>query len=390
MRGRGPSRNIPLAWLQLSRDRIRLLVATAGVAFAVILVSMQLGFRSAVYESAVRYHEKLRFDLVMLSPKTPFVGFPESFSRRRLYQALGDAEVESVLPVYLQQGFWKNPWKHGARNVVVLGFDPAADALALPGVRANRERLRVADVALFDADSRPEFGPVAAAVGDHGAVVVEVNDRRITVIDLFHLGTSFGIDGSLVTSDLNFLRLFPDRLPGSIDFGLIGLHEGARTSAVRDRLRAGLEHDVEVLTREEFVDREVGYWSSTTPIGYVFGFGAIMGLIVGGVIVYQILFADVSEHLAEYATLKAMGFTNRRLGAIVLREATILAALGFVPGVAISIGLYRLTTRATRLPLEMTPERAGGVLLLTLFMCAAAALIALRKVRAADPAEVFG
>jgi putative ABC transport system permease protein len=390
MSGRRPPRTVPLAWLQLSRDRIRLLVATAGVAFAVILVSMQLGFRHAVYESAVRYHEQLRFDLVMLSPKTPFIGFPESFSRRRLYQTLGDAEVENVVPVYLQQGFWKNPWEHGARNVVVLGFDPAADALTLPGVRGNRGRLQVADVALFDADSRPEFGPVAAAVRRDGAVAVEVNDRRVTVIDLFRLGTSFGIDGSLVTSDLNFLRLFPDRPPGLIDFGLIVLDERASPAATRDRLRGHLERDVEVLTREEFVAREVKYWGSTTPIGYVFGFGAIMGLIVGGVIVYQILFADVSEHLAEYATLKAMGYTNRHLSALVLREAAILAALGFVPGVAISLGLYRITTRATRLPLEMTPERVAGVLLLTLVMCGAAALIALRKVRAADPAEVFG
>lgn len=381
---------MPLAWLQLSKDRLRLLVAIAGVAFAVILVSMQLGFRQAVYESAVRYHERLRYDLVMVSPKTPFIGFPESFTRRRLYQALGASEVEAVTPLYLQQGFWKNPWEHNARNILVVGFDPTRDLLRIDGVRRNLERLKLPDVVLFDAASRPEFGPVAAAVRREGSVVAEVNDRRVTVTGLFRLGTSFGIDGSLVTSDLNFLRLFPDRPPGLVDLGLIRLRPGEDPDRVGARLAASLEPDVQILTRREFIGREVDYWSSTTPIGYVFGFGALMGLAVGGVIVYQILFADVSEHLAEYATLKAMGYTNRHLARLVLREASILALLGYLPGSLIAILLYGITAEATRLPLAMTPGRAAGVLLLTLGMCGSAAVMALRKVRSADPAEVFG
>ena len=156
------------------------------------------------------------------------------------------------------------------------------------------------------------------------------------------------------------------------------------------RLAAALEDDVVILTREEWIDREGRYWAGTTPIGFVFGFGAIMGLVVGGVIVYQILFADVSQHLAEYATLKAMGYSNAFLSRVVLREAAILTVLGFIPGVAVSIVLYRFASTATRLPLEMTPGRAALVLLLTAAMCGSAALVALRKVRSADPAEVFG
>ena len=383
------ARSVPLAWLQLSREKLRLLVALAGVAFAVILVSMQLGFRAAMYESAVRYHQRFRYDLVMLNPKTPFIGFPEAFTRRRLYQALGAEEVEAVTPVYIRQAFWKNPWEFNARNILVVGFDPARDVLDLPGVRRERERLKLPDVALFDEASRPEFGPVAARLRESRPVEVEVNDRRIDVVGLFRLGTSFGIDGSLVTSDLNFQRLFPDRPPGLVDLGLLHLRPGADPEAVRRRLEAALERDVVILTRQGFVAREVGYWGSTTPIGFVFGFGAIMGLVVGGVVVYQILFADVSEHLAEYATLKAMGYTNRHLSGLVLREAAILAVLGFLPGLAVAGGLYRVTAEATHLPLAMTAERAAGVLLLTLAMCGVSALVALRKVRGADPADVF-
>lgn len=384
------SRRVPLAWLQLSKDRLRLLIAMAGVAFAVILVSMQLGFRAAMYESAVRYHEHLSYDLVMLNPKTPFIGFPESFTRRRLYQALADPQVEEVTPLYVQQAFWKNPWHYTARNILVVGFDPTRDVFRVEGVRRSRERLEYPDVVLFDAAGRPEFGDVAGAFAREGPVVAEVNDRRVTVVDLFRLGTSFGIDGSLVTSDLNFLRLFPERPPGLVDLGLIQLRAGARPRDVGSRLQRALERDVRILTREEFIDREVGYWGRTTPIGYVFGFGALMGLAVGGVIVYQILFADVSEHLAEYATLKAMGYTNRHLAGVVVREAAILALLGFLPGLGVALLLYVVTAEATRLPLTMTPLRAAAVLLLTLAMCGISALMALRKVRSADPAEVFG
>lgn len=384
------ARRIPVAWLQLSREPLRLLVGLAGVAFAVILVFMQLGFRSAMYESATRYHRSLDYDIVLLSPKTPFVGIPEGFTRRRLYQALGAAGVSSVSAVYLQQAFWKNPWGRGVRNIVVVGIDPTRRAFLLDNVQRQLAEIRIPDVVLFDARARPEFGPVADRFASSGGVSAEVNDRRLSVGGLFQLGTSFGIDGTLVMSDLNFLRVFPTRAPGVIDLGLIQLSPGADLDEVHARLERALEDDVLVLTRAEFIDREVRYWGSTTPIGYVFGFGAIMGLIVGAVIVYQILFADVSQHLREYATLKAMGYSNRFLSNVVLQEAAALSALGYVPGLGITLGLYRLTADATRLPLELSGGRALVVLVLTLAMCGGAALMALRKVRSADPVEVFG
>jgi len=383
------ARRIPVAWLQLSRDKLRLSVGVAGVAFAVILVFMQLGFRNAVYVSATRYHRSFDYDLALVSPRTPFIGFPEGFSRRRLYQALGFEAVQSVSPVYIQQGFWKNPWTFVARNIVVIGVDPARRAFLPEDIARELPRTRRDDVVLFDARARPEFGPVAERFSE-GPVQAEVNDRRVAVEGVFRLGTSFGIDGTLITSDLNFRRLFPDRDVGRIDLGLIQLAPDADPASVRALLDAALEEDVLVLTPAEFSEREVAYWSSTTPIGYVFGFGAIMGLVVGAVIVYQILFADVSQHLREYATLKAMGYSNRFLSSIVIQESVILSILGYLPGAAVTFGLYAVTAEATRLPVEMTAPRAVAVLLLTVAMCGGAGWMALRKVRAADPAEVFG
>ncbi len=158
---------------------------------------------------------------------------------------------------------------------------------------------------------------------------------------------------------------------------------------MRDRLRDYLPKDVLVMTKADFIARETAYWNSATPIGYIFAFGAIMGFVVGAIIVYQILFADVSEHLNEYATLRAMGYRNRFVSGIVLQEAAILAVLGYIPGVAAASWLSGIAASATRLPLHITADRALVVFVLTLVMCGISGLLALRKVRKLDPAEVF-
>ena len=245
------------------------------------------------------------------------------------------------------------------------------------------------DVVLFDAASRPEFGPVGERFAAEGPIVTEINDREVKVVGLFEVGPSFGIDATVITSDDNWLRLFPERARDDIQLGLIKLREGADPVEVRDRLREYLPKDVLVMTKADFIARETAYWNSATPIGYIFAFGAIMGFVVGAIIVYQILFADVSEHLNEYATLRAMGYRNRFVSGIVLQEAAILAVLGYVPGVAVASWLSGIAASATRLPLHITADRALVVFVLTLVMCGISGLLALRKVRKLDPAEVF-
>jgi putative ABC transport system permease protein len=381
---------IPLAWLQLTREKFRLVVAIAGVSFAVILVFMQLGFKTSVFESATRYHRALDYDLVMMSLETAYIGWPMEFSRRRLYQALAAEEVESISGLYMRQTTWKNPWEHNTRAILVVGIDPSRKVFLKPDIVRHLGRIRRQDVVVFDAHSRPEFGPVGTWFIERGPLKSELNDRRITVEGIFQLGSSFGIDGNIVTSDVNFRRIFPDQPAGHINLGLIQLRSGADPEVARRRLEAELENDVVILSKEMFTAHEVHYWRTTTPVGYVFGFGAIMGLIVGGVIVYQILFADVAQHLAEYATLKAIGYSNADLSSVVLQEAALLSILGYIPGLLATLGLYRFMAEATRLPIAMTLERSVIVMLLTFAMCGVAALVALRKVRSADPAEVFG
>ncbi len=379
----------PLGWQQLRHKPLRLVVAVTGIGFAVLLIMMQLGFRSALFESAVRFQERYHYDIALFSPDSVFIVRPEAFSIRRLYQTLADPDVDKVSPVYIFPAIWKNPWDNSRRSLNLVGFDPEHDILDAPGFADARMLLRRQDSLLFDARSRPEFGPVAAQFDPRSPIVTEVNDREITVVGLFEMGTSFGIDGTVMTSDDNWLRLFPDKPRDRIHLGLLRLVPGADPEVVRDRLRAYLPQDVLVLTKPDFVRREQAYWNSATPIGYVFAFGAIMGFVVGGIIVYQILFADVSEHLDEYATLRALGYPPLFVAGIVLQQAAVLAVLGYLPGLLLVHFLYQVTANATFLPLYVTLDRALVVLLMTLAMCGISALLAVRKVWKVDPAEVF-
>jgi putative ABC transport system permease protein len=378
-----------LAWRQLMRERVRLVVALAGVAFAVVLMFMQLGFRTALFESAVRFHSHLAGDVFLISPRSSYLAQMRSFTQRRLYQAAGFPEVQGFSAIYTTGGLWRNPDNGGIHRLFVAGIEPDRSPMDLPEVQAHLDALRLPDRVLFDADSRPDFGPIATRFGAGDTIRAEVENREVTVVGLFHLGTSFGIDGTLITSDLNFLRLFPSRQEGLIQIGVIRLKPGADAAAVRDRLATTLPHDVEVLTKEGFIRREKNYWAHAQPIGYVFAFGAIMGFVVGMVIVYQVLFADVSDHLAEYATLKAMGYRDGYLFRVVLCQAVVLAVLGYLPGMAASRELYRLTNEATHLPMDLGVNVGGTVLALTIVMCVLSGVIAIRKIRSADPADIF-
>ena len=380
---------VPLAWRQLVEHRARCAVAVLGVAFAVVLVLMQLGFSNALYASAVRLHQSLAADLVLISPQYSYLGLSKPFARRRLDQTRSDPAVMAVTPLSFDMGAWKNPETGATRNLLVIGVDPSASVLRLRGLTEQLPRIHRADVILFDAASRPEFGVQAAALRSGGGLTAELGRRRVVVDGVFDLGTSFAVDGSTVTSESTFLRLFPHRREGLIDIGLVRLHPGSRADAVRARLTGTLPADVEVLTKAQFMTREQAYWRQNTPIGYVFTFGVIMGLAVGAVVVYLILFVNVTERLPEFATLKAIGFADAALFGIVGQQALLLAVAGFVPGALICCGLYRLTAHATRLPLELTPGTGILVFALTLLMCGVSGVMALRKVRAADPAEVF-
>ncbi|MBF2007911.1 MAG: FtsX-like permease family protein [Chlorogloeopsis fritschii C42_A2020_084] len=381
-------RRTPLAWLQLKKEKTRLAVALAGIAFADMLMFVQMGLLDALLDSATQAHQNLQADLVLINPQFQSLISVKSFPRERLQQTLAYDRVKSVRPLYINVAQWRNPETRITRSILVWGIDPANPPFDNPEVNKHLGQLKLLDRVLFDLASRPEYGPIPDLVKQHGSMEAEVNSQTVQTVGLFQLGVSFGADGNIISSDSTFLKLFPERKPNQIEVGLINLEPGANVQAVRSQLKAALPNDVKVLTPQEFAQTEIDYWSNQ-GIGFIFGMGAAVGFIVGIVIVYQILYADVSDHLPEYATLKAMGYSDRYLMTMLMQEALLLAVLGFIPGVVLSIGLYQITYAATLIPIGMKLNRAIFVLLLTIVMCSSSGAIALRKLRAADPADMF-
>jgi putative ABC transport system permease protein len=383
------SQKIPLSWLQLTREKTRLAVALAGISFADILMFMQLGFRDALYYSNVRFHNSLQGDIVLINSQSSAVLAMRSFSQRRLYKALELPAVQSVHPIYLDFTTWKNPETGRPRSILIFGMNPETNIVNLPGVQENLDKLKLPDVVLFDRSSRVEYGPIAANYDQGKTVTAEVRRRRIKVEGLFTLGASFGADGNLITSDINFLRIFNNRQRGLIDIGLIRLKPGANSTVVAQELRKYLPSEINVLTKQEFIDFERNYWANSTAIGFIFTLGTVMGFIVGTVIVYQILYTEVADHLSEYATLKAIGYTQNYLLTVILQEALLLAVLGYLPGIVFALFMYKSAREATLLPVFMSFDRAVMVLILTILMCIISGAIAVRKLRSADPADIF-
>ncbi|MFO0016256.1 MAG: ABC transporter permease DevC [Synechococcaceae cyanobacterium] len=384
-----PSRRIPLSWLLLARQPARLAVALAGIAFAGILMFMQLGFRDGLFDASVTIHKLFDADLVLLSPRTMSSIGMAGFPRRRLIQAMADPQVEGTTPVHWNLLLWRNPKTRATRSILTLGFEPGDPLFTDPGLTTKAQVLSQRGRVLFDERSRPEFGPIADWFRQGKVVETELAGKRVRVAGLVALGPSFGADGNVLTSGETFLRLMPNTPPGSIELGLIRLTAGANPGDVAARLKRILPEDVTIYTKKGFEEFEKNYWRSSTAIGFIFTLGSAMGFVVGCVIVYQILYSDVSDHLPEYATLMAMGYPMPTLLGVVAREGLILAVLGYVPAWLAGMGLYALVRSGTRLPVQMDAERSLLVFALIFTMCMGSAFMAMRKLADADPAEIF-
>ncbi len=382
-------RKTPLAWRQLMKEKTRLLVAIAGIAFADMLILMQLGLQDALYDGVTQTQRLLKADLVLTNPQFQTLLSVQSFPRERLYQALSADGVASVSSIYIASGQWKNPDTRQNRAILIWGVDPEAPSFAVPEIEQKLPQLKQLNQVLFDRSSRPEYGLIADSVQKQGTLEAEVNQQVIRVVGLFSMGATFAADGNVITSDSTFLKLFPQRQPEEIEVGLIQLQPGIKPEVVKTELTAILGGDVKVMTPEEFAEVEKYYWESQGAIGFIFGLGVTVGFIVGIVIVYQILYTDVVNHLPEYATLKAMGYGDRYLFIVLLQESLLLAILGYIPGFLLSVGLYQLAYAATLMPIGMKLERAVFVLVMTFVMCSVSGVIAMQKLRSADPADVF-
>lgn len=379
---------IPLAWRQLSSDRKRMVTALAGVSFGVMLMLFQQGIYVALMKMVVRPIEAMDGELTMVSRNFEYFCSAKRFPERRIYQALADPDVESVSPVALQFLHWRNPDTGIERDLVAFGIYPGRNPFRLPEVVAQAGVFTHPQGILYDRMSKRDFGPVAEIFQRDGPFAVEISGRRAEVQGLFAMGETLASSAHIITGMENFLRLSGIR-EHQCSVGVIRLQPGADPPAVAARLKRLLPSDVDVIPREELARREQQYWAKRTPVGFITIAGMIIAMVVGSVIVYQILYTDVNDHLREYATLKAMGMPGRFFTSLVVQESAILLGIGFLPGLAIAGALFREAESVAGIPTRLTWGDTSLIFGLAAVMCLVGGLLATRRLRSADPADIF-
>ena len=379
----------PVAWLQLTHKPMRLLAAIAGVGFANVLVFFQMGLSGALYDSQKRPIEQINGQLVMVPRRFSNLGEPLSMPRAQLARALGVEGVEAVTPLYIGKIDWINRDSRQSKQALLFGVNPDRPALSIPVLTEKRGLLQRPNSVFYDRSSKQAAGPVAQTLDAGRTYTTELGGRTADVVGIFQLGLTFAADINLITSSSNFQTFLPELNNSDIQLGVIQLKPGVSARHVQATLQTFLEPSVQVLTIAELKAKEMNHWRLNTSFGLIFNLGVLVGLAVGAIIVYQILYSDVGDHLAEYATMKAMGYSDRFVVSIIMQESLILATLAFAPSVLVSMGLYQLLIRSTGLLVTMSVSRAGLVFALTLVICAASGWLATGKLRRLDPAEVF-
>lgn len=380
-------RSVPFSFRLVTHSKTRAAVAAAGIGFAVLVIFVQMGFYGAVRGTAIAVTSRLDADLIMVSPAFVQILDTGNFDRSRLFQAMAVSEVESAAPIHLRYVNWHDPSSGENCRLLALGF-PIASAretslLRLGGIAEQLDRLAPTGSMLLDRLTQTKCGPASPTN------VVEINDQITRVAGDFELGVGFLADGSVLMSDNSFDRLFRHESLDRPHLGLLKISQGADPDEVAERLMDQLPADVRILTADELQQIQEIFWLRNTAVGNIFALGSLAGFLVGVVVLFQILSTDIRNHLPLYATLRAMGYSGRRLSFFVLEQAWIFAALGYVPALIISLLLFPAVHAVTKLPMFMSLDLALSIAVLSATMCSVAALLSMRKLRSADPAELF-
>lgn len=388
-------RRTPLAIKNLTHQVSRSLVSVGGLTLAITLMFMQLGFLGAVGETATVVYQHLPMDVLVRSPDYLHLFEPDSIDESAAFTIAAMEEVAEVRMLDAVLAPWQNPETFETRAIAALGVDPPRPGVILPELNAKIRRLSSPEFVLVDRASREEFGPISGqsfGAEDVGRTA-EVNGRRVRIVGTFQMGTGLAAAGAMVINREGFRRITPLPHEGRASLLLVRLQSGIDPAAGRDAVAAQLTRGgyrgLEVLTASEAMWLERMRWYTETPIGLIFAMGVGLAIVVGGVICYMVLSADVLTKLPEYATLKAMGYSNAFLNRTLLWQSLLMAAAAFLPALGISLGLYWLTSELADVPIRMVPERVVLVAAMSFAMCIAAGLIALRKLARAEPASLF-
>jgi putative ABC transport system permease protein len=381
---------LPIGYLQLTHHPGRLLAALAGVAFANVLVFVQLGLAGSMAESVAIPYRLFQPDLLILSPaESEALSDAATLPRQRLFQALVHPDVTGGTPIYMARSTWISG-HDASSSIQFFGLAPDAGAFFHDALATPLLNLTLSDTALVDTLTRFVDMRSFADAHPEAPVSFEIQNRELGAIGTVSIGGGFGGDGVFLVSDQTFFHLFPQRSSATPSHILLALTPGTDPGRVAAELSQLYPPDtVRIRTVTDAMEQEVRYQMTERPTGLIFAFGVVIGMIVGIVIAYQVLSADVADHIREYATFKAMGFRQGFFVGIILEEAIILAAIGFWPGLVFSQLFYQSLAYLTNIPIFMTPERALAVFIGTIIACSVSGVLAMRKLAAAEPADLF-
>jgi putative ABC transport system permease protein len=379
-----------LGWVQLTDNKVRFATALAGVGFSVMLIFMQLGFKNMLFDTTVMLHKELKADIVMINPTAREISTPGSIPRRKLLQAMGVEGVTRAEPIYIGKVDIVKPDTLLKGSMLIIGIDPQADVFANSTLATQQSKLSCLGVALIDDGTRGNIKVYLDAISQGEEPLAQIGGKNVPLVGSFKMGAGFGSDGNVIVSEDTFAYLTKLKNSGSINLGLLKITPGLDPEIVAARIAKVVgTDDVAVMSMANFIVKSRAMLEKDSPIAYIFGFGVIIGLLVGIITVVQILSTDVQDHLPEYATFKAIGFSDTRLLLVVYEQSIILTIFGFLPGFLIALGCYQIIYAAVAMPIAMPLERVISVLAMTAAMCILSGTIAMRKLRNADPAEVF-
>ncbi|WP_377509388.1 FtsX-like permease family protein [Octadecabacter sp. R77987] len=379
---------LPIGWLQLTHSKGRLAAAIAGVAFANVLVFVQLGLASSMATATLRPYDFFNADIMISAQDANALTEGGNVARQWMFQALADPDVIAATPVYIGMMNWQQP--DLTLGLLAFGIDPNNDGFLSQDLQRKLAPLRLQNGAIIDMNTRGLPPDVSAGIRPQTPQTFEVSGQTVTLFDTFQGGGGFASDGHMIMSDQSFLGLSGGRSAGAPDHIFLHVASGADPAIVAERLRGEIsDKSLRIRSYGAAIQEDITYQSTQRPTGIIFGFGVVIGILVGIVIVYQVLSTDVADHMREYATFKAMGYGQMFFLGVVLEEALILAVFGFIPGSIIGYGLLSAMREVTTLPIVLTGTMAFQVFFGTLAACALSGALATRKLAAADPADLF-
>jgi len=385
----------PLAWLNTTSSYPKLALASSGISFAVVLMFMQIGFLNGLFDSTVQLLRLLRADLIIISPARYTVPSEQRFDYGLILRARGLNQVREAYPLYIDRSMAEiRVIGNSSRSIRAIGIPLDGEVFVDPEMNAKCKLLLDRNDAIVDRKSKSMYGFEKYNLQKLRGQEIELSGKKIQMQEWVEIGTDFVYDGSIVMTDRGVEHFFPfrnGRNPplAAVDLGLVVLEAGADKLVVQAELQSLLGNAIQVYDREALIQREIAFWATNTPIGIIFSIGTVMGLFVGVIICYQILFTDIHDHLAEFATLKAMGYGPYYFLRFVMTQSFYLSIFGFFPGWLLSWLLYQLLSERTGLVMMLTPMRIILVFCLTFVMCAVSGALAVRKLWDADPATLF-